>query len=439
MWGIAQQIIFGLAAAAAIFLFWRSISRLRRNIFLGRKFQLGDRRGPRWRRMILNALGQRKMFKRPIPAILHFFVYVGFIIINVEIIEIGIDGLIGGHRTFAPFLGSAYPFIITFLEFLAVGVLLSVLIFLWRRNIQKVPRLSRRELSSGWPKLDANIILWTEVVLMSAFLTLNSVDQILIARQGAETLAGGQSYFFSGFLIPLFDGLSTASLRGVERGAWWLHILGIFAFLNYLPYSKHLHILLAFPNSWYSRQSKQGTMPNMPVIENEVKLMLDPSLPPPADAPAEKFGAKDVTDLQWRDLLAAYSCTECGRCTAVCPASITGKKLSPRKIMMDTRDRLEEIGDLLDKNKSPEDGKALLGDYISTEELMACTTCQACVEACPVNISPLAIIHSLRRYTMMEDANMPAPWNAMVGNLETNATPWQFNPQDRANWAAEIS
>jgi ferredoxin len=435
---VLGQIVFALLTLAAIVLFTRNLKKLIRNIRLAKANWPNDRPSERWRRVVLNALGQKKMFKRPIPAVLHFFVYAGFIIINIEILEILLDGLFGTHRIFAHVLGIVYAPLINFFEFLAVTVFLGCAIFLIRRNILKVKRLNMYELTR-WPKLDANIILCTEIILMAAFLTMNAADQVLQQRHFGHYFQTG-NFVFSGLLRPLFGGMSNEGLEVLERVCWWLHITGVLAFLNYLPYSKHLHILFAFPNTWYSRLDSSGKMPNMPEIQREVELMLNPSAatvdaPPPAD----RFGAKDVTDLMTTDLLGAYSCTECGRCTAVCPANLTGKLLSPRKIMMDTRDRAEEIGRGIDK-RGPgyTDDKSLLGDYITHEEILACTTCQACVEACPVNIDPLNIIVQLRRYITMDEAKTPGSWNNMFGNVENNMTPWQFSPMDRANWAEEL-
>ncbi|RYD75478.1 MAG: 4Fe-4S dicluster domain-containing protein [Sphingobacteriales bacterium] len=438
---IAAQIIFALILLFAIGLFWRNMKKLNRNIRLGRKNWPNNNPGERWKKVVLNALGQKKMFKRPIPATLHFFVYAGFIIINIEILEIILDGIFGTHRLFNPILGNFYAGFINIFEFLALAVLISCVIFLIRRNILKVKRLDMPELNR-WPRMDANIILITEVVLMTAFLMMNGADQVLQSR-GSEHYHQTGSLFFSSFLMPLFNGMSDTSLMAIERGGWWFHILGVFAFLNYLPFSKHLHIILSFPNTYYARTEPQGKMYNMPEIQREVALMLDPNaaVDIPADASAEpgRFGAKDVYDLQTTDILGAYSCTECGRCTASCPANITGKKLSPRKIMMDTRDRAEEIGRGIDKNGTDfKDEKSLFGDYITAEEILACTSCQACVEACPVNIDPLTIINQLKRYMIMEEAKSPNSWNVMFGNIENNQAPWQFSPSDRFKWADEL-
>jgi heterodisulfide reductase subunit C len=437
---IAAQIAFLLLTVFAVGLFVRNIRRVIRNLNLGKKHWPTDNSRLRRRRLILNALGQKKMFKRPVPAILHFFVYAGFIIINVEILEIILDGLFGTHRVLLPLAGKSYAWFITFFEFLAWAVLIGCAIFLVRRNILKVHRLNMYELTR-WPRLDANIILCTEIILMTAFLTLNASDQELQLR-GVEHYSSTGSFLFSGWLMPLFSGMTDGQLIAYERIAWWAHIIGVFAFLNYLPYSKHLHILFAFPNAYYSRIVPQAKMPNMAEVQREVQLMLDPSAAQTADAPVEpgRFGAKDVYDLKTTDLLGAYSCTECGRCTAVCPANITGKLLSPRKIMMDTRDRMEDIGRGMDKQgKDYKDEKSLIGDYITHEEILACTSCQACVEACPVNIDPLNIINQLKRYMIMEEAKSPQSWNIMFGNIENNQAPWQFPPMDRAKWAEGLN
>ncbi len=432
---IAQQIIFIICAGIATWIFAKKAAEIRRNIFLGRDEDLNDQPGKRWKNVLLLALGQKKMFKRPIPAILHFFVYAGFILINIEVAEILLDGIFGQHRMFAPLLGDFYPWVIGFFEVLAVLVLVSVIVFLIRRNILKVRRLNMKELN-GWPRKDANSILYIEVVLMSMLLIMNIADQELMERSGGHVY----SFVVTGMFAGIFDGVSTPALSAIERFCWWGHILGIFAFLNYLPYSKHFHIILAFPNAYYTRIDPQGKMDNMPAVQNEVLYMMQPELAPTGQEPAQqRFGAKDVMDLSWKNLLDAYSCTECGRCTAVCPANITGKKLSPRKIMMDTRDRLEEVGKNINTNKTfQDDGKSLVHDYISVEELRACTTCQACVEACPVGIEPLAIINDLRRYLIMEESNAPQEWNLMSGNIENNMAPWKFSPDDRDRWAEEM-
>lgn len=438
---LVQQILFILCAGISVYFFSKKVGEIRRNIKLGKDEDLTDNSGARWKNMVLMALGQQKMFKKPIPAFLHLAVYAGFIIINAEILEIFLDGILGVHRLFAPALGSLYAYLIGFFEILAVLVLLACVVFLIRRNVLKVKRLNQSELE-GWPRNDANLILVTEVVLMSLFLMMNTADQVLQAR-GVEHYTLTEPFWISSNFTGMFAGLSDGTLIAIERGGWWLHIIGVFLFLNYLPYSKHLHIVLAFPNAYYTRLQPQGEMANMKEIQNEVLYMMQPELAPPSDGsqPAQqRFGAKDVMDLSWKNLLDAYSCTECGRCTSACPANTTGKKLSPRKIMMDTRDRLEEVGKNINTNKTfVDDGKSLVHDYISVEELRACTTCQACVEACPVGIEPLSIINQLRRYLVMEESNSPQEWNLMFGNVENNMAPWKFSPDERDKWAEEMA
>lgn len=438
---LVQQILFIIFAGISIYIFAKNVGKIRRNIKLGRDEDLSDNPGKRWKNVLLLALGQKKMFKKPLPAILHFFVYAGFIIINVEILEIFLDGVSGEHRLFAPMLGGLYSILIGCFEILAVLVLLGCVIFLLRRNVVKVRRLNLKELN-GWPRNDANIILITEVILMSLFLMMNTADLVLQSR-GAEHYTITEPFWISNNFTGMFAGLSDGTLIAIERVGWWLHIIGVFMFLNYLPYSKHFHIILAFPNAYYLRIIPQGEMKNMKEIQNEVLYMMQPELAPAATGEQEapqRFGAKDVTDLSWKYLLDAYSCTECGRCTAACPANLTGKALSPRKIMMDTRDRLEEVGKNIDKNGGEfvDDGKSLVHDYITVEELRACTTCQACVEACPVGIEPLAIINQLRRYLVMEESNSPQEWNLMFGNIENNMAPWKFSPDERDRWAEEL-
>lgn len=433
---LIQQILFILLVGTAIFLFVKKAKEIARNINLGRDEDISDNKDQRWKNMVLLALGQKKMFKRPIPAFLHLAVYAGFIIINIEILEIILDGILGTHRLFLPFLGSLYSFLIGFFEVLAALVLIGCVVFFARRNILHIRRLSMKELN-GWPKSDANAILITEVVLMSLLLCMNSADLVLQGRPDmAEHYHATSSFLVSSHLTGLFSGMSSGSLMAFERICWWLHIIGIFAFLNYLPYSKHLHIVLAFPNAYYSKLMPNGEMKNMKEIQNEVLYMMEPDKAPATEAAAPMtFGAKDVKDLSWKNLLDAYSCTECGRCTDSCPANMTGKKLSPRKIMMDTRDRAEEVGKNINVNgEFKDDGKTLLKDYISIEELRACTTCQACVDACPVMIDPLSIIMQLRRNLVMEESNAPQEWNQMFGNIENNMAPWKFSPDDRDAW-----
>ena len=430
---IAQQILFMICAVAAIFFFTKKVKEMRRNILLGRDEDISDNREQRWKNMILLALGQKKMFKKPIPALLHLVVYAGFIIINIEILEILLDGVTGAHRLFAPMLGSLYAFLVGFFEVLAVLVLLGCVVFFIRRNVLKVKRLDMPELN-GWPRNDANLILITEVVLMSLFIIMNVAD-LSLQQLGAEHYTKTDSFWISGSLTGMFSGMSVGTLIAIERTCWWLHIIGVLLFLNYLPYSKHLHIVLAFPNAYYAKLNPQGEAKNMKEIQNEVLYMMEPDKAPAEAAAPTSFGAKDIKDLSWKNLLDAYSCTECGRCTDACPANMTGKKLSPRKIMMDTRDRMEEVGKNINLNgEFKDDGKSLLHGYITTEELRACTTCQACVEACPVSIDPLDIIMQLRRNLIMEESSAPGEWNMMFGNIENNMAPWKFSPDDRDAW-----
>lgn len=433
---ILQQILFVILAAASIFIFWKKIGEIRRNILLGKDIELTGNSKLRFQNLLLNAFGQKKMFTNPLVAILHFFVYAGFIIINIEILEIILDGISGHHRLFFPILGSLYNFLIGCFEILAFLVLAACVIFLLRRNITKVKRLNQGELLGAWPRSDANYILTFEIVLMSLFLIMNAAD-LNLQELGSSHYAQTGNFWISQFIAPMLNGISENGLLAIERFCWWTHIIGIFVFMNYLPYSKHLHVILAFPNSYYASLDEKGTMNNMKEIQNEVLYMMQPELAPTqTDANAVmKFGAKDVQDLSWKNLLDAYSCTECGRCTAACPANQTGKKLSPRQIMMATRDRLEEVGSQLNKDKNwTSDGKALLHDYISVEELRACTTCNACVQECPVSISPLDIIMQLRRNLVMEESNAPQEWNQMFGNIENNMAPWKFSPDDRDAW-----
>ena len=423
-----QQAAFVILAGFAIWLFTRNIGQIRRNIFLGKAEDLSDNPGLRWKNLFLLALGQKKMFRNPLVAVLHLVIYAGFIIINLEVLEIVLDGLLGTHRLFLSPLGGLYSFLINFFEWLAVGVIFVCVVFLIRRNIIKLKRFISHDLD-GWPRSDANYILITEIILMSLFLTMNATDRA-IQLQGSEHYHDTGNFVISGMLAPLFQHIPVASLSIIERSCWWLHIAGIFAFLNYLPYSKHLHILLAFPNAYYARLIPLGQMANMENVQNEVKYMMQPELAPTGEAQPMKFGAKDVFDLSWK---------ECGRCTAACPANITGKVLSPRKIMMDTRDRLEEVGRNTRLNgEFKPDSKTLLNDYISVEELRACTSCNACVQECPVSISPLDIIIELRRSLIMEDSNAPQEWNGMFSNIDNNFAPWKLSPDDRDKWATEM-
>ena len=430
---MVAQIIFLVITLAAIALFTVNFRKIIRNIRLGKSADRSDQPQKRLMTMLRVAFGQSKMVVRPIPAFLHFFVYIGFVIINIEVLEIMIDGLFGTHRIFYG-LGGLYNFLIGSFEILALTVWVSCVIFLVRRNVLKLKRFRGVEMTT-WPKSDANYILITEILLMSAFLLMNAADaKLQVLGANHYTIAG--SFPVSQYLMDLLPS-SENSLIMIERGCWWFHIIGILAFLNYLPYSKHFHILFAFPNTYFSNLEPKGEFTNMPSVTNEVKAMLDPSFVP-AETEAGKFGAKDATDLTWVNLMNAYTCTECGRCTSVCPANITGKLLSPRKIMMDTRDRIEEIGKGIDKNGAEhQDGKALLDDYITREEIWACTSCNACVEACPVNIDPLQIITELRRYAVMEESQAPSSINAMLGNIENNQAPWKYSPADRFNWAKE--
>ena len=441
---LLPNVLFVLLLGVAIGLFARNVKKINRNIQLGREINRSDRSNERWGNMARIALGQSKMVKRPLAGILHIVVYIGFILINIELLEIVVDGIFGTHRIFAPYLGGFYNILIGSFEILAALVLVAVIIFWCRRNVIRIQRFWKDEMK-GWPKLDADLILYFEVVLMGLFLTMNGADLAIQSNfPDAPHYMQAGAFPVSKFLMPLFDGVDLSSLILIERSAWWMHIIGIFIFLNYLYYSKHLHILLAFPNTYFANLNPKGQFGNNPNVTAEVQLMMDPNADPYAAtddaAEVEKFGASDVMDLNRIQLLNAYTCTECGRCTSECPANQTGKKLSPRKIMMDTRDRLTEVGDNIDKNKGTfvADGKQLLGDYISHEELWACTSCNACVEACPVNIDPLSIIMDMRQYLVMEESAGPSDLNNMMSNIENNGAPWPFNQQDRANWAQEL-
>ncbi len=432
------QIIFVALTGFAVWLFTKNITRIRKNIFLGKPEEFKGDSKLRWRNVVLLALGQRKMFSKPFVAVMHFIIYAGFIIINIEVLEIILDGLFGTHRLFLGMLGGLYTFAINFFEILAFGVLAVCVIFLARRNVSKIKRFMSKDLN-GWPRSDANYILIAEIILMSLFLIMNATDRAL-QLQGSEHYAETGNFVMSGFLAPLFQKFSATTLIFIERSCWWLHIVGIFVFLNYLPYSKHLHVILAFPNSYYGKLQPKGEMENMVSVQNEVKYMMHPELAPTGEQAPVKFGAKDIFDLKWTSLMGAYACTECGRCSSACPANMTGKLLSPRKIMMDTRDRLQEVGKNIEKNGSfVDDGKTLLNDFITVEELRACTTCNACVEECPVSISPLDIIIELRRSLIMEDSNAPQEWNGMFTNIETNFAPWKLSPDERDKWAVEIN
>ena len=439
-------IIFSILVVGGFYWFSKNVMQVRSNILLGREIDRTDNASERWKTMLLVAFGQKKMFTRPIPALLHLCLYVAFIITQIELIEILADGFSGSHRLFRSSLGGFYTFMISFIEILSVLAFIATVFFLSRRNLLKLPRLNMRELA-GWPTKDANLILIMEIVLVTFIFMMNGADEVMFNRgisHAAHDVKDTFNFSISSCIGPmLFGGLSDGGLEVIERIGWWGHLLMVLTFLNYLPYSKHFHIVLAFPNTYYSNLEKKGKFTNLASVTEEVKKMMDPSIDPFAASGNEeevpqRFGAKDVTDLTWKNLLDAYTCTECGRCTSSCPANQTGKLLSPRKIMMDTRDRLVELGEGIRKNgKEFTDGKSLLGDYITEEEIWACTSCNACVQECPLNIDPLSIIVDLRRYLVMEESKMPTELTGMMSNIENNGAPWQFSPADRGNWIYE--
>lgn len=437
------QILFLAIFSATVYILYRRIKWISGNIRMGKSLTINDQRKKRWKNVILIAFGQKKMFRRIVPAILHFLIYAGFIIINIEILEFIIDGLSGQHRSFALWLQNKDSSLVTYnqnyhvlmnlFEFLTVGVMVACIIFLIRRNILKLKRFSGIEMTR-WPLLDANLILIFEIVLMLAILTMNGADQLLQARKVGDYIPTGSLFFSNHLILPLIEGMDTNSLILIERMAWWLHIIGIFGFAIYVTYSKHLHIIMAFPNTYFGSLNPPGVISNMEDVMNEVKIMLGIEQAG-NDTPSEPgtFGVKDVRDLSWKNLMDAYTCTECGRCTSVCPANLTGKRLSPRKVIMDVRDRLEEMGKLHGQN----DEKSLFS-YIEKEELLACTTCNACTDICPVSIDPVAVIIGMRRYMAMEESSSPAAWNMMFNNIETNFAPWKLPASDRFRWMDDL-
>ncbi len=431
------QILFVIIAAVATYFFVKNLKTIRRNILLGKDVDLSDNKAERWKTMLKVAFGQTKMAVRPVPFVLHLIVYVGFVLINIEVLEILIDGVFGSHRVLS-FLGAVYNFAIGFFEILAFAVLVACVVFLTRRYVVKLARFQSPELQ-GKPNKDAAYILFVEIILMAALLIMNASDQLLQSRGADHYILAGSFPISSWLFAPIFNNFSDGTLVLIERAAWWFHIIGIFAFMNYLPFSKHFHIIMAFPNTFYSNLKAKGELNNMASVTQEVKLMLDPSaVTPEGYEPPTSFGVKDVQDLTWKNLMDAYTCTECGRCTSSCPQNITGKLLSPRKIVMDVRDRLEEVGKNIDANSGSfvDDGKNL-HSYVTEEELWACNTCNACVEACPININPMEMIVEMRRYKVMEQSSAPGSLNNMFNNLENNQAPWQFSPMDRANWTKE--
>jgi heterodisulfide reductase subunit C len=440
-----SQLLFIVLLVVGFGFFSFNISKIRKNISLGKPIDRSDNKAQRIKTTLLVALGQKKMFQRIVPALLHLFIYVAFLFTSTELIEIIADGISGSHRFFLNKLGWIYVLLISTIEVLSVLAFISTLYFLARRNLLQVPRFKMSEMT-GWPKLDGNIILYLEIVLLVCVFTMNGADEALFL-QGKSHVAGSGSFGFliSSFTAPyFFNYFDVETLMVLERVGWWGHILVVFGFLNYLPYSKHFHIIMAFPNTYFSNLNNKGAFNNLSSVKEEVLKMFDPNFDPYAtpsqgEAPVtDRFGAKDVEDLTWKSLMDAYTCTECGRCTSACPASQTGKLLSPRKIIMDTRDRLEEVGTNKRKNGPDfKDKKSLLGDYITEEEIWACTSCNACVQECPVSIDPLSIIIDLRRYLVMEESKVPSELAGMLTNIENNGAPWQFAQADRNNWVDE--